>query len=293
MSGRLTARGPRIVLVNGIIDEGPDAARSAGHHKADRDYQQRELELLQLVDPEVMHIGDAHLHPGCLDTCSAGDFSTNVNNVRESWTQEMVFAIATASNSSRGQRSPGLYRGGLKFTFYYLGKGGGYRYRQFEPEIIKGEPLRVAPQLRLFAEAAPVRTRLDFENLRRLAAYRVMVTDLTLDGQQPRPCIVMCHKSQGFKTVLAFTSDPNCCPDVYVEADSELTQYRSEFVDGGWNRHVWFTAIVLELEREMAARLAGAGRDSTQAAASGRPALAGDKSFSGIEELTPWAIFTP
>ena len=40
--GKITGEGAsRLITVNGLIDEGPNSARSGGHHKADRDHQQR------------------------------------------------------------------------------------------------------------------------------------------------------------------------------------------------------------------------------------------------------------
>lgn len=245
----------RTILVSGLVDEGPSSDRSGGHHQADRSYQQKELELLQLVDGEVMFIGDAHLHPGNLDRCSGGDYRTDSANVRASHTQEMVFAIATAESAHWGGRSPSsLYYQGLKFDFFYLGQASNYEYRHCEPEIVDGAALDVPLELRRFAMADSMRARLDFENLRRLAHYRMALTALPDPDGASRPCIVMRHKSKGFSALIAFSADPHKCPEVFVEVGSELREFRPAYLNGGWvGGVVWFTPIVLDIEREMSA----------------------------------------
>jgi len=269
----------RIILVSGLIDEGPASARSGGHHKADRDHQQRELELLQLADGDVMYIGDAHLHPGSMDTCSSGDYRTDLGNVRESRTREMVFVIATAASARWGSdSSDSVYRGGLKLNFFYLGKASGYEYRRFVPEIVEGQALQTPASLRRFAAVSPARARLDFENLRRLTAYRMTVSEMTGNGRQPRPCIKMHHKRLGFKTIIAFGPDPGAHPEVYVETGGEILRYQPQFLNGGWTDLIWFTPIVLEVEREITGRR-GAGRaNHTETTTGERSAPAGVKS---------------
>lgn len=255
--GKIMGQGEsRVLLVNGLIDEGPAAERSSGYHKSDRKHQQLELELLQCVDHDVLHIGDAHLHPDFLDVCSDGDYQTDLGNVRDSRGQEMVFIIATAASARRDVRSAkSLYRDGLKLDFFYLGRSSGYHYRSFKPEIVDGQPLQVGTQLRRFTQADPLRARLDLENLRNLTAYQMTILELAFNGQPPRPCIRMRHRSRGFKTIIAFTGDPKTRPEVYIDAGSELLRYQPEYLDGRWTDLIWFTPIVLEVEREMASRL--------------------------------------
>lgn len=283
--GKILGEGPsRTVIVSGLIDEGPNSARSGGHHQADREYQQRELELLQLVDGEAMFIGDAHLHPGSLDTCSGGDYRTDLANVRASHSQEMVFVIATAESAYWGVRSPhGLCRHGLTLHFYYLGKSSGYEYRRFRPEVIQSTALSVPIDLRRFAAGDPIRTRLDFDNLRRLTAYRMTVGELPADGQHSRPCIVMTHKTKGFKAMIAFSADPRQRPEVFVENDTQMMQFQPTYLNGGWTAGlVWFTPIVLDIEREMTGR-PNVGTDSNNSPRAGeRSAPAGAKASGPI-----------
>lgn len=255
--GKVTRQdGGRVITVTGLIDEGPNADRSGAYHKADRDYQQRELELLQLADGDVMYLGDAHLHPGRLDTCSAGDYRTDLANVRESRTRELVFVIATVgSGALRGRSDSSVYRGGLKLDFFYLGESSGYEYQQCKPEVVEGEALSIPPLLRQFTEADPVRTRLDFENLRRLAAYEMVLADAGLgDENTPHLCVEMRHRALGFRTLIVFEANPFERPDVYVDTGEDVLSYRPEGFDSGRPGLVWFTPIVLEVEREVTAR---------------------------------------
>ena len=262
--GKIVGEGSsRVIVVSGLIDEGPNAIRSGGHHKADREHQQRELELLQLVDGDAMHIGDAHLHPGSMDTCSGGDFRTDTGSVRDSRSQEMVFVIATAASAHWGGRSAdSICRDGLKLDFYYLGSSSGYEYRHFRPDVVQAQALAVPVRLRRFAAADPVRVKLDFDNLRRLTAYRMKVGELPGDGQRSRPCVEMVHKVRNFKTIIAFSADPQERPEVYVDNGSQVMQFQPAYLNGGWTGLVWFAPIVLDVEREMTGRLgAGSGND--------------------------------
>jgi hypothetical protein len=252
--GKISGEGSRrIISVTGLIEEGPQSDRSGGHHRADREYQQQELELLQLVDGETMFIGDCHLHPGSLDTCSGGDYRTDSANVRESYSQEMVFVIVTAETAHWGAPSShGLCCHGLNLNFYYLGKSSCYEYQRFRPEVIEGPALLVPVELRRFAAADPIRTKLDFDNLRRLAAYRMTVGEVIADGQPSRACIVMTHKIRGFKAMIAYSGDPCNRPDVFVEKGSHLMQFQPPYLSRNCTASpLWFTPIVLDIEREM------------------------------------------
>jgi len=275
--GKITDDGAsRIITVSGLIDEGPNAARSGGHHKADRTYQQDELCLLQLADPDLMHIGDAHLHPGSMDTCSGGDHRTDTGNVRASRSQEMVFVIATAASSHwGGQSEGGLCHAGLKLNFYYLGKASGYEYRRFRPEVVEGEALSASEPLRRFIEADPVRARLDFDNLRRLTDYTMTVSELPGEDGTRRPCIEMTHKTRGFRTLIAFSGDPRKRPEVLVDTGAQMAQFQPAYLNGGWTSVVWFTPIVLDIERELTGRHSAAAGKDTATPAGGRSAHAG------------------
>ena len=273
--GRITGKGAsRVIAVSGLIDEGPNAARSGGHHKADREHQQRELDLLQLVDGDAMYIGDAHLHPGSMDTCSDGDHRTDEGNVRASRSQEMVFVIATAASVHGADRSAdSLYRDGLKLDFFHMGRSSGYEYRHFRPEVVQGAALSVPAELRRFAAADPVRAKLDLDNLRRLTAYRMTLGELPSDSHSGRPCIEMTHRARDFKTIIAFSADPDRRPEVFVDTGSQVMQFQPAYLNGSWAPGlVWFTPIVLDVEREMTGRhVADAGND-IEIPASGRSA---------------------
>jgi len=94
------------MLINGLIDPGPKAEYSYGHVKFDRDYQQEELDKVQMVTPEIGQVGDVHLHPGSMNTCSGGDLTTDSNNVRASASQEMIFIIVTRIGAGGGILCP-------------------------------------------------------------------------------------------------------------------------------------------------------------------------------------------
>ena len=299
--GRVVGQGrDRTILVNGLIDEGPDAARSCGHHRSDRPYQQRELEYLQLVDSGAMHVGDAHLHPGAMDSCSGGDYATDLANVRASHSQEMVFVIATNAVATWGRRlSESLIRGGIKLDFFYLGTASDYEYCRFQPDIVEGQALRIPAELLRLAKLAPVRTRLDLENLQRLTDYEMNVSEMAIgEDAEPRPCIQMRHKTQGFTTLITFGGDPQGRPEVYVENGGEVLRYEANYLAGDWARVIWFTPIVMDVEREMAARRRQvAGTATTHSAATEtRPAYAdakcpgpqgaGNHELSAIEQGT-------
>jgi len=246
----------RIIVVNGLINEGPGATRTCGHIKFDRPYQQDELCLLQLADPDLEHMGDAHLHPGNMDRCSGGDYQTDTRNVRASHSQEMVFVIATrASAYGSSQSDESLCHAGLKLDFFYLGKASGYEYRHFRPQVVQGEPIAVSEELRRFADADPVRARLDFDNLRRLMDYRMKIGELPGDGGRGRPCVEMTHKTLRFRTLIAFSADPRQRPEVLVDDGTQLMQFQPAWLNGSWLPGlVWFTPIVLNVEREMTGR---------------------------------------
>lgn len=245
----------RAIEITGLLDEGPKAKRSGGHHQADRAYQQNELEMLQLIDREIMHLGDAHLHPGSLDTCSSGDYRTDVANVRESRSQEMVFIIVTtAAGRWREEGFRSVLRNGLKFDFFYLGKSSNYDYRRVQPDVVHKPMLRLGANLRKFIEASPSRARLDLGNLQRLAHYEMRISELMLPGQQPRSCIDMSHKTGRFRILMTFDGDPRVAPEVYLDTGRDVLRYQVEEMNGRWNHLVWFTPIVLEVDSSMSAR---------------------------------------
>ena len=282
--GKVLGEGPhRRLLVNGLIQAGTEAAFSPGSVKFDRAFQQRELEMMQLLDQRACHIGDAHLHPGSLDTCSAGDLETDLGNVRASMTQEMVFVIATASGW-RIRSEESLHVDGLKLDFFYLGKSSGYEYRRFVPEVIDEPVSQVNPALRAFAEAAPVRTRLDFASLRRLPGQDLRVTDMRLDGAE-LPCVELTHRAMGYKAAIVFGPDPLARPHVFVDTGAELVRYEPEFLNGGWSPLIWFTQIALEIEKEMACNTEVTPDENEGTAREGEPTSGEPKGGTETEDL--------
>ncbi len=251
--GKINGNGrSRFITVCGLIDAGPKAKRSSGHVAFDRPYQQAELRLLQMVDTEVMHIGDVHLHPGAMDRCSEGDYHTDAANVCASRSQEMVFAIATDASAHRPDRlQNGFIHDGLKLDFFYLGKESGYRYAKVVPEIIDGHTLIVPTQLRQFAGAFPERALLDFDNLRRLRNYRMAILQMPNDDGDICPCIQMTHRTKGFQTIVILTGQPRQPLDVLVKIGTNITRFQASYLDGRLSDLIWFTPIILDVERQL------------------------------------------
>ncbi len=254
--GKITGEGPsRIITICGLIEAGTKARRLSAQVTFDREFQQQELRLLQMVDAEVMHIGDLHLHPGRFDRCSNGDYQTDVANVRASRSQEMVFGIVTAGWPRRDKRSDSsIWLAGLKFDFFYLGKVSGYQYARVVPESIDGRLLAVPAALRRFAKAFPERAVLDFDNLRRLRNYRMTVSVLPTTHGVESPCIEMTHKTRNYRTLILFSDASSQSPEVLVEIDGEITRFESSYLNGQFLPVVWFTPIVLEVERALTNR---------------------------------------
>ena len=243
----------RKIVVRGLVDAGPGTECSAGHVDFDRDYQTREIEKLRLIDWEVSHIGDAHLHPGAMDHCSGGDYQTDRANVLASNSQEMVFVIATDARAHRGGQVRGsMYVGGLKLDFFYMGVDSNSEYRAFLPTIAYGvAALEVDDSLERFHDSDPVRVVLDFDNLRRLAGYSYRFTLCPMGDGHAGPCVEMTHKRLGFKLLILFGDSAFERPEVYVQIGEKIVQYDSEYIKSTPVEHLCFTQIALAAERDV------------------------------------------
>ncbi len=271
----------RRILVNSLIEAGNDVTCSGGHVKFDRYFQQHELERLQLIDPRAGHIGDVHLHPGRLDTCSNGDYVTDSNNVRASATQEMVFIVITETPAAWGKKSSdSLYSEGLKLDVFYMGEASGYEYSKVLPEIVDMPILTVTPSLRAFCDAAPLRTRLDFANLRRLHDYEMRLRALALGGKE-RLCVELTHCTRGFSTLIVFGPNPDAKPAVLVERNGAMMEYDSPFLRDHWTPMIWFTQIALAVEKELEDE-----RPKAKAAVSAAPSRSSTLAFSRESKRT-------
>ena len=243
-----------VITIYGMIDAGPNAERSPGHIRYDRVYQQRKLDVLRLRDPRAQYMGDAHLHPGTLDRCSGGDAVTDRASVSASATHELVFVIVTVAQSSRSSVKS-VYRDGLKFDFYYLGMSSAYRYVKIAPEIADVPVLIGGPVLEAFFDANPVRAVLDFANLHRLSHYSLQLTESELDGVDPaRACICLTHHSRPYEILIEFAADTSSVPRIMVDLDGHLFDYEPEFLNPATAPSIWFTPLVLAVEREIESR---------------------------------------
>ena len=243
----------RKIIVKGLVDAGSDSECSAGHVDFDRDYQTREIEKLRLLDWEVSHIGDAHLHPGSMDHCSRGDYQTDRANVLASNSQEMVFVIATGAHAHRGgEAKDSMYVDGLKLDFFYMGVDSGFEYRKFMPAIAQGKAvLEIDDSLKRFYDSDPVRVVLDFDNLRRLAGYSYRFITCPMGDGHASPCVEMTHKRLGYRLLILFGDSAFERPEVYVEIGDGIVQYDSDYVKNTPAAHLCFTQIAMAAERDV------------------------------------------
>jgi len=264
----------RKIVVKGLVDAGPDAECSAGHVDFDRDYQTREVEKLRMIDWEVCHIGDAHLHPGSMDHCSGGDYQTDRANVLASNSQEMVFVIATGAHAHRGgEAKDSLYVDGLKLDFFYMGVDSGFEYRKVMPKIARGEAaLKIDDSLKCFYDSDPVRVVLDFDNLRRLTDYSFRFTICSMGDGHSSPCVEMTHKRLEYRLLIFFGDSAFEKPDVYVDIGQEIVQYDSDYVKNTPAAHLCFTQIALAAERDVPILLTQNTMTNGKKPADGKPA---------------------
>ena len=252
--GRVEGEGPgRQIIINGLIDAGDQVDRSACHVRFDRDYQQRELERLQFLDPRSSHMGDAHLHPGSLDHCSSGDYQTDLANVRTSRSGEMVFVIATLARAHhRSAFESCLLAEPLKLDFFYLGEASDYEYRKFLPRIVDEPVLEVPDLLRELERDHPGRLRHELDCLRRIDGLRLRLAGTRIDDQTV-PALHVCENQGKWTAVILLDGYPKSPPRVYVEKDGSEKELHAPFLDGQWSPYVWLAAVVLFIQSAMQA----------------------------------------
>lgn len=254
--GRIDGDGEaRRIVVTGMIDAGPNARKYHSEIKFDRDYQQRELETLQLFDPRASHIGDAHLHPGSFDQCSGGDLRTDRANVMASNTKEMVFGIATVMREhSRPQIDPNsFYVDGLKIDFFYLGSASRFRYVKVKPREIDEPALALPPVLVELIARNPERARFDWPSLCSLSQFKVRLTAVD-DPSGSYPCVELTHRRDGWIAMIVLGESNDAPPHVYIDHAGQLEHFDAPIVAEKWSSHIWLTEIALALDGEMKAR---------------------------------------
>jgi hypothetical protein len=180
-----------------------------------------------------------------------------------------------------------IRRDGLKLSFYYMGRDSEYEYRRFTPVIEEGPAVDTPDALRRFAGRNPERARLDFDNLRRLSAYRRTVSGVSADGVE-RTRVEMHHRTRGFRTVIEFDPDPAVRPDVFVAMDGDVMRYEPESLGGGWSDLIWLTPLVLDVERAIEERHRAAVLDVAAEPAAARPAAALAELNGPDTEMPPW-----
>lgn len=258
--GRIDGDGEgRRIVLNGMIEAGTDD-RSCGHVRFDREHQQQELDLLRSLDHRVMHLGDAHTHPGDLNEPSGGDLATDAGNVRASNTQEMVFVIATDQRHVRQRRLDGLRRAteppgqedalrGLRLNFFYLGKASEYRYRRVAPRVAGDEPMLSFPlSLRTWHAFDPTRFVLELDVLRRIAGWSMRIVPgsdaVSLQFVSPtrRTCVLVRVEDYPQQPPAIFVRMPSGQTVEYDEAALHLP---------GWSPRTWLISLLLPLLQDL------------------------------------------
>ncbi|NQU24477.1 MAG: hypothetical protein HQ567_24610 [Candidatus Nealsonbacteria bacterium] len=253
--GRVIEEGSsRKILLNGILTEGDNVERSAGHHDMDRQAQQRELAVLQVVDPRVSFMGDLHLHPGNMTNPSGGDHRTDVRNVKESATQELILGIFTHDSGYGGWNSSGkaIHQSDFRLDLYYMGSASNFDYVPIRAYVSDETPMLTAsPGLADFVRFDPVRAQLDFAALRRLPDYEEVVfsTFPAEDAARELACVQLLHR-RGYKATIVLDANPNLPPSVLVEIGGEVITYEPDFLRDSRLPNVWLAQIAMELEKE-------------------------------------------
>ena len=266
--GRVDGEGPsRKLVLNGILTEGENVTRSSGHHDVDRQTQQRELTVLQAIDPQVGFMGDLHLHPGSMTRPSGGDYRTDVRNVKESATLELILGIFTRDSRHGGWDSSktAIHQNGFRLDLYYMGVESGFDYVPIRVCISDETPMLTASfGLADFVRSDPVRAQLDFAALRRLPNYEEVVfsTFPIDDSDRELPCVQLEHK-RGYKATIVLDANPNVPPSVFVEIADEVISYEPDFLKEVRTPAVWLTQIALELEKECHASATAAEETQT------------------------------
>lgn len=263
-------KGGRRILIRGLIPAGESAQRSATHVAFDRDYQQRELDLMRILDPWARHVGDAHVHPGCYDRCSPGDYETDLQNVVAADGEEMVFVIMTARPCGLFAQSDCLIERGLKLDFYYLGRASGFRYRKVVPTLSPTPPLVVGPSLRAFADADPLRVAMDLHALTRLPGLDVRILESTRESHgDGRLCIDLVHRGGRYKATFLLGEHPALRPRVLVAtAAGSVQEWESDLLESHWTPDAWLTPVAFALQKEMAGQAIVERRNDKEDAAS-------------------------
>ena len=197
------------ILVKGIIEPGPKAEYSHGHVRFDRDYQQEELDKIQMVFPDIGHVGDIHLHPGNMNGCSGGDLHTDSNNVLDSVSAEMIFIIVTRAGFGSNKtvvNNHVLRLKDLQFNFYYLGKNSSYRYCPIVPHMVTNPSIKIPSGLDRYFKEHPIRAKLDFGALQKLPDHRVTV----LDCDQ----LILQVINESLKYKLVIKHNDGCAPNM-------------------------------------------------------------------------------
>jgi len=261
--GRIDGDGEgRRIVVNGLIAAGAKARKSSGHVTFDRDFQQRELEKLQLLDGRASHIGDAHLHPGAMDRCSNGDRETDRKNVLASHTKEMVFCIITAAAEHRWGASTdmsSIYVDGLKLDIFYLGSASNFEYSKVSVQCIAEPMLALPAMLEEMLSRRPEQARLDWLALRSLKDFSLRVLDISEHPRISSPCIELTHQSEPWKLIIMPSELSDSPPVVLVDDGGDVRQLHDDFLAEKWTPHIWLTEIAFTAAEWMASgRRAGA-----------------------------------
>ena len=128
-----TRAGCPVFKLTGFIEAGPGAECSPVSVLFDGDYQARMLQAMRRRERRAGNMGCIHLHPGRMDECSVGDMIGDVQAVRESDTQALVFGIITANNPARNAKS--IFFREFKFDFFVMAAQTRFDYVHVRPRL--------------------------------------------------------------------------------------------------------------------------------------------------------------
>ncbi|KKW21194.1 MAG: hypothetical protein UY62_C0030G0008 [Parcubacteria group bacterium GW2011_GWF2_50_9] len=241
--------GVRQIVITGIIDAGPKSIKLPCFLQVDRPFQQRELEIMQCVDPEVEYLGDFHLHPGSMDHCSSGDRDTDRANAMESSSKELLFGIATVQANQPGSQVQGIDSGGLKLNWYYLGKASAYEYVEVRATVENMPCMQYSQSFRAYALSDLKRVALDIQILRSITGTKASFLYSDNEGRQ-HFILTMEHLYRPGKVLVEFSQETPGEVKFYFEKSGRI--FEAVAVGNSPYYNGWLTPVVYGMLKDLA-----------------------------------------
>ena len=232
----------KTMTIRGFIEAGPKAEFSRSSILFDADYQAQRFRLLQLEHPSAANLGCAHVQPGTLDRCSAGDAVTDREAVHNSNSKALVFAIMTRNNTHQAPSS--VWYRELKFDFYLMAEETGFEYVAFKPELADLPLLESSRTVEELVAARGVSVPYDLMVMRHLPGLS-RTTLCIADSAETMGILLTSRLANAAETL-----------HVWVRSDGSLRlivrneQGDKHVLPGEWEqpevgRHVWLSNLLL------------------------------------------------